>query len=317
MLGGLQIYTSVGIGLSVYPDDTDQMQTLVSYADLAMYRAKSKGHNNFHYYTDDLNTVACEWMELENGMRYALQRNELFLVYQPQIHLPTGRLVGVEALVRWRHPEKGFISPDRFIPIAEQSQLIIKLGIWCLGVVGRQIKKWDAEGVHVPRVSVNISAKHLSSRQIIDDINCMRKIYNIDGDRLGIELTEHALIENVSTIQLILDEINQSGTFLSLDDFGTGYSSLGYLKQLPVNELKIDRSFIHDIADAASDIAIVKAIIVLGKTLGMTVCAEGVETIEQLSTLKSLECDHIQGYLIAKPMPADEIKNWLASYSGV
>lgn len=149
-LGGLNIHTSVGIGLSVYPDDTDQIQTLVSYADLAMYRAKSKGHNNFHYYTDELNTVACELMELENGLRFALQRNELFLVYQPQIHLPSGRITGVEALVRWQHPEKGFISPAKFISIAEQSQLIIKLGIWCLGMVGRQIKKWDEEGVHIP-----------------------------------------------------------------------------------------------------------------------------------------------------------------------
>jgi EAL domain-containing protein (putative c-di-GMP-specific phosphodiesterase class I) len=315
IIGGLHIFTSVSIGLSVYPDDTDQAQTLVSFADLAMYRAKSKGRNNFHFYTEELNIVACEWMELENGLRHALEQNELFMVYQPQINLSSGQVEGVEALLRWRHPEKGFISPVKFIPVAEQSQLIIKLGVWCLNTVCKQLRSWDNDGLQVPRVSVNISAKHTRNRRIFEDISRLLNAHNISANRLGIEITEHTLIENVETIRATLDEIHQYGIYLSLDDFGTGYSSLGYLKQIPVNELKIDRSFISGIADDASDLAIVKAIVALGKTMGMKVCAEGVETIEQANALKVLDCDLIQGYLIVKPMPADDLKKWMASYS--
>jgi EAL domain-containing protein (putative c-di-GMP-specific phosphodiesterase class I) len=218
-------------------------------------------------------------------------------------------------LLRWQHPEKRFISPIKFIPIAEQSQLIIKLGVWCLNTVCKQIKNWDSEGLRVPRVSVNISAKHTRNRQIFEDISRMLNTYNISSDRLGIEITEHALIENIETIRTTLEEIHQSGTYLSLDDFGTGYSSLGYLKHIPFNELKIDRSFISGIADKAGDLAIAKAIVALGKTLGMKVCAEGVETIEQINALKALDCDLIQGYQIAKPMPAEDLKKWMAAYS--
>ncbi len=308
-----RIFTSVSIGLSVYPDDSSQAQMLVSYADLAMYRAKSKGRNNFHYYTEELNHSACEWMSLENALRLAIERNELFLVYQPQINLQSGQLEGVEALLRWQHAGLGLVKPDKFIPIAEHSGFIIDLGVWCLKAVCRQIQKWDLLEIHIPRVSVNISAKHTRNRRILEDIKHVFSGSGVGLERLGIEITEHTLVEGVDTIRETLEEMHRCGIYLSLDDFGTGYSSLGYLKRIPVNELKIDRSFISGIAEQDYDTAIVKAIIALGQTLGMRVCAEGVETLEQSATLKALQCDFIQGFLIAEPFKPEEIENWLSN----
>lgn len=311
-----RIFITVSIGLSVYPDDTRQMQMLVSFADLAMYRAKEKGRNNFQYYTDELNTAACEWVSIENGLRLALERNELFLVYQPQINAKNHRFEGVEALIRWQHPQQGMmIRPDKFIPIAEQSDLIITLGQWCLNAVCRQIKIWDREGITVPRVSVNISACHTRNNRISEDIRHLLSLHRISSGRLGIEITEHTLMENVDSIRDTLDEIHRNGIYLSLDDFGTGYSSLGYLKRIPVDELKIDRSFIHGIADREDDRAIVKAIIALGQTLGKQVVAEGVENVEQANMLRELNCDIIQGYLIAKPLKTTELKSWIESFN--
>jgi diguanylate cyclase (GGDEF)-like protein len=309
----LRIFVTVSIGLSVYPEDTQQAQLLLAYADLAMDRAKEKGRNNFQYYTDELNAEAHEWLSIENGLRQALERDELFLLYQPQIDLKSRRFEGVEALIRWRHPERGLIMPDKFIPIAEQSGLIISLGQWCLNTVCRQIGAWDKENFYVPRVSVNVSARHVRNNRISEDIRAVLGVYGIEAGRLGIEITEHTLLENVDTICETLNVIHQSGIYLSLDDFGTGYSSLGYLKHMPVDELKIDRSFIQGIAEREDDTAIVKAVIALGKTLGKKVLAEGVETAEQADALKALDCDSIQGYLVAKPLSATELKSWVTA----
>ncbi|MGJ0515763.1 MAG: two-component system response regulator [Methylomicrobium sp.] len=307
-----RIFVTVSIGLSVYPDDTQQAQMLLSYADLAMYRAKEKGRNSFHYYTDELNIAAREWLAIENGLHQALERDELFLMYQPQIDLKSCRLEGVEALIRWRHPERGLIMPDKFIPIAEQSGLIVSIGQWCLNTVCRQIRAWDKENFYVPRVAVNISARHVHNNRISEDLRAALEAHGVESGRLGIEITEHTLLENVDTICDTLNEIHRRGTYLSLDDFGTGYSSLGYLKHMPVDELKIDRSFIRGIADQEDDIAIVKAVIALGKTLGKKVLAEGVESFEQANALETLGCDAIQGYLIAKPLTVADLKSWAA-----
>ncbi|MCI0734067.1 MAG: EAL domain-containing protein, partial [Methylococcaceae bacterium] len=314
ILRGQRIFATVSIGLSVYPDDTDQAQTLLSFADLAMYRAKAKGRNNFHYYTDELNSEACEWMTIENGLRHGLQRDEFFLVYQPQINLKNRRFEGVEALIRWQHPEQGLIRPDKFIPIAEQSGFIVTLGEWCLNAVCQQIRSWDQEGLGVPRVSVNISARHTRNNRIAEDIRHILSAHRVSPKRLGIEITEHTLMEKVDTIRDTLEEIHRGGTYLSLDDFGTGYSSLGYLKRIPVDELKIDGSFIRGIADQEDDTAIVKAIIALGRTLDKQVVAEGVETTEQAKVLRTLDCDIIQGYLIAHPLNATQLNGWVSSF---
>ncbi|MGH8551405.1 MAG: two-component system response regulator [Methylococcales bacterium] len=315
VLGAQRIFATVSIGLSVYPDDSDQAQTLVSFAELAMYRAKAKGRNNFHYYTDELNREACEWMAIENGLRQALERDEFFLVYQPQINLKNGRFEGVEALIRWQHPEQGLIWPDKFIPIAEQSGFIVSLGEWCLNAVCRQIRTWDQEGLGVPRVSVNISARHTRNNRIAEDIRRTLSSHRVSPKRLGIEITEHTLMEKVDKIRETLEEIHRGGTYLSLDDFGTGYSSLGYLKRIPVDELKIDASFIRGIADREDDTAIVKAIIALGQTLDKQVVAEGVENTGQANVLRRLNCDIVQGYLIAHPLPATELEKWMGSFN--
>ncbi|MGR9087046.1 MAG: two-component system response regulator [Gammaproteobacteria bacterium] len=314
ILNGQRIFATVSIGLSVYPDDSDQPQTLVSFADLAMYRAKEKGRNSFHYYTDELNVTAREWMTIENGLRHALEREEFFLVYQPQINLKHLRFEGLEALIRWQHPEQGLIQPDKFIPIAEQTGLIVTLGQWCLNAVCRQLKIWEREGPHVPRVSVNISTRHVRNNRIVEDIRNILTSHRVDSRRLGIEITEHTLMENVETIRDTLVEIHRYGIYLSLDDFGTGYSSLSYLKRIPVNELKLDRSFIQGIAVQEDDMAIVKAIIALGQTLGKQVVAEGVETVDQVNRLQALDCDIIQGYLFARPLMAAKLKEWLLSF---
>lgn len=310
-LGEQRIFATVSIGLSVYPDDTDQPQTLVAFADLAMYRAKAKGRNSFHYYTEELNREACAWMAIENGLHQALERDEFFMVYQPKIDLKKRRIEGVEALIRWQHPEQGLIGPDQFIRIAEQSGLIVTLGEWCLDAVCRQIRIWEQEGFHVPRVSVNVSARHTGNNKIAEDIRHALASHRISPSLLGIEITEHTLMENVDTIRETLDEIHRDGIHLALDDFGTGYSSLGYLKRIPVDELKIDRSFIRGIADHEDDRAIVKAVVALGQALDIKVVAEGVETIEQAKVLGALDLDIIQGYLITKPLPAEKLKNWV------
>ncbi|EIC30718.1 MULTISPECIES: two-component system response regulator [Methylomicrobium] len=307
-----RIFVTVSIGLSVYPDDTQQAKMLLSYADLAMYRAKEQGRNSFQYFTDELNLAAHEWLSIENGLHQALERNELFLLYQPQIDLKSRRLIGVEALIRWRHPERGLIMPDKFIPIAEQSGLIVNLGRWCLDTACRQIRAWDSENFYVPRVAVNISARHVRNSRISEDVCAALAAHGVEPGRIGIEITEHTLLENVDTISHTLNDMHRRGTYLALDDFGTGYSSLGYLKLLPVDELKIDRSFIRGVAERDDDIAIVKAVIALGKTLGKKVLAEGVENFEQAGVLEALGCDAIQGYLVAKPLSSVEVKSWTA-----
>lgn len=312
LIGEQKVFVTASIGLSVYPDDTVQPQTLVTYADLAMYRAKEKGRNNFQYYTDGLNAAAFEWMAMESGLRNALKNHELFLMYQPQVNLENGRLEGVEALLRWRHPEFGLVLPDKFIPIAEQSTLIVALGEWVLDSVCRQVTCWDEEGIFVPRVSVNISARHIRNNRICEDARRILTSHRIPTARVCLEITEHTLLESAETIQASLDELREWGMYLSLDDFGTGYSSLSYLKRFSVHELKIDRSFVDGVATQGDDHAIAKAIIALGRALGMQVVGEGVETRGQAEALRKEGCCIAQGYYFSKPLSPEELRLWVA-----
>ena len=306
------VYSTVSIGVSVYPNDTFDPQTLVLYADLAMYRAKQNGRNNFEFYTSDLNFIAHQWVDMEESLRQALRDNQLSILYQPQLnHLDTNKMIGMEALLRWRHPERGFIPPTEFIKIAEQSSIINQIGDWVLDTVCRQIREWADKGFKVPRVSVNISARHLRSDLFSKALITFIEKYRIDPRLLCIEIREHALIEDDNIVKKNLRFIKDVGLKISLDDFGMGHSSIFYLKRWAIDELKIDRTFIEGIASNEDDSNVVKAIAALGQILGLNLIAEGVETKEQVEKLAEIGYYNLQGFYFAAGLTSKELEFWL------
>jgi len=309
-----ELYVTSSIGISLYPQDGSDSQTLLKNSDAAMYKAKEEGRNTFQYYTKDMTKMAFERVRIEANLRRALKNEELVVYYQPQINQMTGKIIGFEALVRWRDPNLGLISPAHFIPLAEETGLIIPLGERVLLEALLQVKKWSALGLQTGRISVNISAKQLQQenffkqiRQIIDDNHC-------DPEKLVLEITEGYVMKNPEHSIILLDQFKSYGIKLAIDDFGTGYSSLAYLKRLPIDKLKIDQSFIQDIPDDSDDAAITRAVVALAKSLNMNVIAEGVETKEQIDFLKETGCEEIQGYYYGKPLPADEATEFLKSW---
>lgn len=301
------IYCTVSIGVSVYPDDAQDPESLVVYADLAMYRAKQNGRNDFQFYTSNLNFIAHQWLEMEHGIRQALTGNQFFLVYHPQYENLTGRIVGMEALLRWRHPERGMIPPLEFIKIAEQSSLINDVGEFVVGACCRQIREWLDQNLHVPRVSVNISARHLRSDKLGSFLSDTMMEYAITADMLCLEITENALLEEVEIVKKNMRLIKDMGLAISLDDFGMGHSSLLYLKRWAVDEVKIDRSFVDGLVNNEDDRAIVRAIVALAQALDLNLVGEGVENQEQVDVLATCGCTVLQGYYFAHPMLAQEI----------
>lgn len=305
-----KIYSTVSIGVSVYPDDTTDTQTLLVYADLAMYRAKQNGRNDFEFYTTSLNFIAHQWLEMEHGIRNALKEKQLFIVYQPQLENTHNQLIGMEALIRWRHPERGLIPPLEFIKIAEQSSLINQIGEWVLEATCKQMRAWLDKKFKLPRVSFNISARHLRSDNLIKTLSAIPEKYNITPCMLCIEITEYALLEEVDIVKNNMRLIKDLGFEISLDDFGMGHSSLLYLKRWAVNEVKIDRSFVDGLANSEEDRVIVKAIVALGEALGLDLIAEGVENQEQADILISSGCKKVQGYFYSPPLEAKEMETW-------
>ena len=311
-IGSQLVYSTVSIGVSVYPNDTVDPQTLVLYADLAMYRAKQSGRNNFEFYTSDLNFIAHQWVDMEEGLRHALRDHQFFILYQPQLdQTADAQMVGMEALLRWRHPERGLIPPTEFIKIAEQSSIINQIGDWVIETVCHQIRDWLDKGFLVPRVSVNISARHLRSDLFSKTLTSAIQKYQINPNLLCIEITEHALIEDINNVKKNMQLIKEAGLQISLDDFGMGHSSLFYLKRWAIDELKIDHSFIEGIAVDEDDSDVVKAIVALGKTLGLNLVAEGVETKEQADKLIEIGCHHVQGFYFAAGQTSKELETWL------
>ena len=308
---GQKVYCTVSIGVSVYPDDTPDPQTLLVYADLAMYRAKQNGRNDFEFYTTDLNYIAHQWLEMEHGIRHALKENQFFVVYQPQIDSQNKQLVGMEALLRWRHPERGLIPPLEFIKIAEQSALINNIGEFVLESCCAQMRAWLDKGYRVPRVSINISPRHLRSEQLSKMLNKIATKYQIAPDLLCIEITEHALLEDAEAVKKNMRFIKESGFHVSIDDFGMGHSSLLYLKRWAVDELKIDQSFVEGLVSSEEDRVIVKAIVALGDALGLNLVGEGVENQSQSDILVASGCKIMQGYFYSPPIPATELESWL------
>jgi diguanylate cyclase (GGDEF)-like protein/PAS domain S-box-containing protein len=295
------------MGISIFPEHGADGETLIKNADAAMYTAKEGGRNRFQFFSEEMNTQVMERLTLEHGLRDALDRNELFLVYQPQMDVATGAVVGFEALLRWRHPDLGIMSPDRFISIAENSGLIAPIGAWVLKTACAQARRWQDQGIGPMPVAVNVSAVQFRQTGFQELIGNVLSETGLPCQYLELELTESLLLSNADMTASVLWELKGMGLKLSIDDFGTGYSSLSYLKQFPFGKLKIDRSFIRDVAVNADDAAITTAIIRMAKSLGLKVIAEGVETEAQLSFLRALRCDEIQGYYFSKPLTADEV----------
>ena len=315
VIDGRDLYVTASIGISLYPNDGNQPGILLRNADIAMYRAKDLGKNNCQFYSADLSARAFERLTLENSLRHALEREEFVLYYQPQLNTEQGKITGVEALIRWHHPEFGVIKPHDFIFLLEETGLIVPVGEWVLLTACKQLKKWHLAGFTDLHVSVNFSSRQCDERSIVDVVERALLMGGIAPEFLELEITESLLMRNARSVVDALEQLSRMGVRLAIDDFGTGYSSLSYLKRFPIDTLKIDRSFVRDIATDPDDVAIVKAIIAMGKTLKLRVVAEGVETTEQWNFLKQKNCDVVQGYLLNEPMIAGSLEEWLKSFS--
>jgi diguanylate cyclase (GGDEF)-like protein len=301
---GHELFITASIGISLYPNDGEDPETLVKYADTAMYLAKEQGRNNFQHFSPAMNTRGLERSALMNGLRKVLEREESLLHYQPQIDLQSGRIVGMEALVRWSHPNLGLIPPSKFIPLAEETGLIVPIGEWVLLTACMQNKIWQEAGMGPLRVAVNISARQFQQRNLLKMISSVLDKTGLPANCRELELTESVLMHKDQNTTKTLCELSEMGIQFSVDDFGTGYSSLTYLQRFPINALKVDRSFVQEITTDANDAKIVTAIITMAHSLDLRVIAEGVETVEQLDYLHLLKCDQAQGYFFSHPLPA-------------
>jgi len=307
------MHVTTSVGICVYPEDGCDSEALLKNSDTAMYQAKDAGRNCYRFFTKEMNNAIAKRVGLENKLRSALAHNELLLHYQPKIDLRSGRIVAAEALVRWQHPEDGLISPADFIPIAEETGMIVPIGKWVLNEACRQNQAWRKMGLHEIVMAVNLSPLQFHDRDLINMIQSALLHSDMPAGALELEVTESATMRDPEQAVVVLNNISESGVRISIDDFGTGYSSLSHLKKFPINELKVDQSFVRDISVDMDDAAIVSAVIAMAKSLGLTVIAEGVETLEQVLFLKSLDCDKMQGYFFSKPLPAEEFRMLIES----
>lgn len=307
-IDGHELFISVKIGISLYPGDGEDFQTLLKNAAAALYRARQQGGEGYRFYTEDMNETAGRRLLLEQRLRRAVEREELRVFYQPKIDIASERMVGMEALVRWHSPELGTVSPAEFIPLAEDTGLIVGVGEWVLRTACAQNKLWQDGGHARLRVAVNLSARQFQEQNLSAKICQILGETGLDPQYLELELTESSFMESTDATVKALGELREMGVEISVDDFGTGYSSLGYLKRLPIDTLKIDQTFVREVATGPDSVAIVQAIIALGHNLGMKVVAEGVETEDQLRLLHQLNCDYAQGYLWSRPVPAEEFE---------
>lgn len=306
LLNGEEIRVGCSIGIAIYPDDGDNLETLTRHADTAMYVAKANGRGQYHFFSANMDQIAHEHLRLESELHHALERGEFFLQFQPQVDARTEKVVRCEALIRWQHPERGIVSPALFIPIAEDSDLILQIGEFVIRDACRQISEWRANGVDVPPVAINLSARQFRQSDLVFNILNILNEYQLGVDAIEFEITESVAMENAASTMHRLSMLAGEGFSLAIDDFGTGYSSLSYLKTYPVNKLKLDRSFVMDIPDDTNDAAISSAVIRMAHSLGMEVIAEGVETIEQVAFLLEEECTIMQGYHFSKPLAAED-----------
>ena len=307
-LDGHDVFVSASIGITLYPTDSKDIHVLVKNADTAMYHAKAQGKNNYKFFTEDINKSTIERFVLESRFRRALEKLEFQLNYQPKINIDSGKITGMEALLRWYHPEQGNINPGLFIPLAEETGLVIQLSKWALKEACRQNKEWQDEGLPPLRISVNLSAKHFHEKDLPDLIVSVLEEAGLDPKYLMIEITESTIIENVEETIHILQKLRKMGIGISVDDFGTGYSSLNYLNRFPIDELKIDKSFIEGILKDHDSGKVISAIIALAHNLNLKVVAEGVETEEQFKFLRDGHCNEMQGYYLSRPLSSHDFR---------
>jgi diguanylate cyclase (GGDEF)-like protein len=316
-LHGHEVFVTTSVGITVYPDDGEQVDNLLRNADTAMYRAKGCGRNNYQFYVADMNVRARERLMLENALRRALVRDEFMLYYQPRVDIYSGRVIGAEALLRWRHPEMGLIPPSEFVPILEETGMILPVGEWALREACRQNRAWQALDLPPIRVAVNLSARQFVQKDLAGTVEQVLADSGLSSAYLELEITEELLLEHSHANTVTLNKLRDLGVHISIDDFGTGYSSLSYLKRLPINTLKIDKSFVRDITRDSDGAAIASAIIAMACSLRLNVLAEGVETDEQLSFLRAQGCNEIQGYSFSHPLSADDFEKLLRDGRGM
>lgn len=307
-----EFHTTASMGISFYPNDADETDTLLRNADIAMYRAKEQGRDNYQLYAPAMHAQIAERMTLENELRRALEHGELVVYYQPQVEIANGRIVGVEALVRWQHPQRGLMLPGDFIPLAEESGLIVPLGTWVLRTACAQAKAWQEAGLPPIRVGVNLSARQFQQGNPSEVVELALQETGLDAHCLQLEITETVAMQDIDFTIATLSNLKKMGVQVAIDDFGTGHSSLNYVKRLPIDEVKIDRSFVRDLTTDSNDAAIVGSVVAMTHKLHLKALAEGVETEEQLAFLKKRGCDLVQGFLFARPMPAEAVEKMIA-----
>ena len=312
-LAGQEIFITASMGIAIYPRDGQEIEQLLNHANTAMVHAKQQGGDQYQYYTVAYNIGSSDRLALQTTLRYALERGELQLYYQPQVNLQTGQIVGAEALLRWHHPERGLVSPDKFIPLAEETGLIISIGEWVLHTACKQTKAWQNAGFSSLRVAVNLSSRQFSQIDLRHQLVQILMETGLDPKYIELELTESMLVQNTEVAIRRLNAFKALGVEIAIDDFGTGYSSLSYLQQFPFDILKIDRCFIRNITENSNNAAITKAIIEMAKSLNLKLIAEGVETEAELSFVCKHKCDGMQGYLFSRPVPAHEFEQLLTS----
>lgn len=309
---GKELYVTVSVGTSLFPSDDAEVDGLFAKADAAMYEAKTNGRNGFQGYFPGLAICGVDRMSLESDLRAALRNNEFVLYYQPQVCLATQQLVGVEALIRWRHPKHGLLSPVHFIPTAEENGLIVEIGRWVLREACRQWRQWTDADHAALRIAVNISALEFRQGDFVEQVRAILNETGVSPNHIELEMTESIVMHNVSAVLATLNELKAMGTLLAIDDFGTGFSSLNYLRRFPIDRLKIDQSFVQGIDHIPANASIVRAITSLAHNLSMEVVAEGVESDVELAILRACQCNEAQGHWFAKPMPAEDVMTWAA-----
>jgi diguanylate cyclase (GGDEF)-like protein len=313
VVSGQEIFITASIGIAFYPRDGKEIEQLLNHANTALAKAKQQGGDQYEFYTAAFNIGSSDRLALQSSLRHALERKELQLYYQPQVDLKTGQIVGAEALVRWQHPERGLVSPDKFIPIAEETGLIIPIGEWVLQTACKQTKVWQDAGFSSFRVAVNLSSRQFSQIDLRKQLVQILMETGLDPKYIELELTESMLVQNTEVAIRRLNALKSLGVKIAIDDFGTGYSSLSYLQQFPFDILKIDRCFIRNVTENTNNAAITKAIIEMAKSLNLKLIAEGVETEAELSFVYNNQCDGMQGYLFSRPVPTHEFEQLLTT----
>ena len=316
-IADFELYVTASVGISIFPTDGDDLDSLLRLAEVAMYRAKQNGRNCYQFYRTDMNEHNLELLHIESQLRLALDRNQFVVYYQPKVNLQTGEITGAEALLRWHHPELGIVSPVDFIPVAEDTGLIVPIGQWVLHTACRQVMEWNEWFGRQLRLAVNLSARQFQEPNLLEQLDQALNSSGVKSEYLELEITESVAMDNVEESVSTMGSMRSRGLKLAIDDFGTGYSSLSYLKRFPIDSLKIDKSFVSNILTDLNDAAIASSVVALARSMNLQVVAEGIEDRAQMTFLQQLGCNEGQGYLFARPMPAAEFEAFISSWTGL